>query len=159
MEYPDYHAKQISTFVRLSRIHDMHPSQIGECWIWTRSKNKGGYGSVSVKYSDKIYNTTAHRLAWEWHHRTKIPNGMVIMHTCDNPSCVNPYHLKLGTQADNMADKHAKGRYRNGGRIWTNKEIREMQIAYFQHGITQTELAEVYNISQSQICQLIKRDI
>jgi hypothetical protein len=71
------------------------------CWIWTAA-NKDGYG----RYSNSGY---AHRISWEMHFG-KIPAGMFVCHKCDNPPCVNPDHLFLGTNQDNVNDMRAKGR-------------------------------------------------
>ena len=72
------------------------------CWIWTGSKNRDGYG--------RFYHTSAHRASYEIF-KGGIPVGISVLHSCDNPSCVNPNHLWLGTQADNMHDCIAKGRF------------------------------------------------
>ncbi len=79
-----------------------------ECWEWTGGRHPSGYGQIWIggKYGSHIY---AHRASWEINGH-KIPDGMCVLHHCDNPPCVNPAHLFIGTQADNMRDKQAKGR-------------------------------------------------
>lgn len=77
------------------------------CHEYTGSRSPRGYGQVYRGRGKRPYH--AHRLAWELAHGP-IPAGMHILHTCDNPPCVNPAHLSLGTHADNMADMARKGR-------------------------------------------------
>lgn len=78
------------------------------CWSWIGAKcRKTGYGSLQIDGTGR----RAHRFSYELHHGP-IPDGMVVMHACDNPGCVNPAHLSLGTNQDNVDDKMAKGRHR-----------------------------------------------
>lgn len=75
------------------------------CWIWTAQKKTKGYGVIGVAGKTK----TASRVSYELY-VGEIPNGLFVLHRCDNPSFVNPDHLFLGTAADNAADRDAKGR-------------------------------------------------
>lgn len=79
------------------------------CWEWLGARANGGYGLFAVQNPRRI---TAHRYSWELHNGP-IPAGMHVLHHCDNPPCVNPAHLFLGTASDNMRDMLAKGRGRN----------------------------------------------
>lgn len=76
-----------------------------ECWIWNSTTDKNGYGIFKLGNKD----VKAHRVSWEFHSGS-IPLGMQILHKCDNPPCINPNHLFLGTPQDNMDDKKKKGR-------------------------------------------------
>lgn len=78
-----------------------------ECWVWTGSNDGKGYGQISAGAGRSPIK--AHRLSWEIHNG-QIPAGMVICHRCDNPKCVNPSHLFVGTQKDNMVDCATKNR-------------------------------------------------
>lgn len=75
------------------------------CWEWTSARNEPGYGVLRIGEGNKL----AHRLSWELEHGP-IPSGLIVLHRCDNPGCVRPDHLLLGTHADNNADMWAKGR-------------------------------------------------
>jgi len=84
------------------------------CWLWTGSKRGGEsgsvYGSIMLKYEKGKHNDEfTHRVSYILEHGV-IPKGMHVLHTCDNPLCVRPDHLRVGTHQDNMNDKKAKGR-------------------------------------------------
>jgi hypothetical protein len=82
------------------------PEPTSGCWLWA-----GAYTTTYGTFMrENQRQENAHRVAWELHHDRKIPHGMVICHRCDNPGCVNPAHLFLGTYQDNERDKIAKGR-------------------------------------------------
>lgn len=87
-----------------------------DCWLWTGGLNGGGYGSMG----NDGRSITAHRASWQIHYG-EIPNvqpRLVVMHKCDNPQCVNPHHLELGTYSDNIQDSIRKGRFKAGiGRV------------------------------------------
>jgi hypothetical protein len=81
------------------------------CWEYQGGKNNLGYGMIR---DDKKMRTT-HRVSYEEHTQTKIPSNLVVMHSCDNPCCVNPAHLSLGTRKDNTQDMLQKGRGKQYG--------------------------------------------
>lgn len=81
------------------------------CWEWTGARSAKGYGVLNVRETSRL----ASRVAWQLEHG-KIPRGLYVLHKCDNPGCVRPSHLFLGTLADNNADMLAKGRYHRGPR-------------------------------------------
>ena len=82
------------------------------CWIWTRYRQRQGYGWVCVQ--QKYY--LAHRLAWEFVNGP-VPDGLFVLHKCDNPPCVNPDHMFLGDHQANCDDKIRKGRIALGERV------------------------------------------
>lgn len=87
-------------------------TSINDCWMWKASKNKKGYGNFYVSIGNsKDKHILAHRMAYIlWNHLNEIPDGLQVLHRCDNPSCCNPAHLFLGTNQDNMNDMMQKGR-------------------------------------------------
>lgn len=84
------------------------------CWIWTGLLSNVGYGKIGVGL--KTYSV--HRYAYETY-IGKIPKNLLVLHKCDNRCCVNPAHLFLGTQSDNIKDMYAKNRFR--AKHWKNK--------------------------------------
>ena len=77
------------------------------CWEWVGSRLPKGYGRFYPKLRIGLY---AHRVSWEIANGREVPSGLVVMHSCDNPKCVNPAHLGVGTHGDNARDCFAKGR-------------------------------------------------
>lgn len=116
----------------------------GDCWLWARYRHPSGYGQFS--------HMQAHRVAWELTHGP-IPEGVVVCHRCDNPSCVNPDHLFLGTDAENIADRDAKGRgprgLRNGRAVLTPDRVGELRAAA-QGGLSAAQLGRMFGVSPSQ---------
>ena len=84
------------------------PVEEGGCWEWLGGRDLAGYGRIRLGPKARG-EAKAHRVAWEITHGT-IPDGMCVCHRCDNPPCVRPNHLFLGTIGDNNRDMHAKGR-------------------------------------------------
>ena len=131
------------------------------CWIWqgkSRSGTCGLYGRIRVNGR----NVAAHRFSWELHNRKSIPEKMFVLHTCDNPSCVNPNHLFLGTHQDNMDDKVAKNRqakgddFKNrkpaiGERNGLAKLTKEKAMNIFLDDRPQRTIAKEHGISQTAV--------
>jgi len=118
------------------------------CWIWTGSQNSRGYGLISSggTNSRTLY---AHRVSYELTRGTIIPPNMDILHLCDNPPCVRPDHLQLGTRLDNIMDMLRKGRY--NARKLTDDNIREILERMDVPG---TVFAEKFGVSKSLISKV-----
>lgn len=100
-----------STETLLEKLRRYAPEgPAAECWPWNGARDPYGYGQFWDHYQRRVIQ--APRVAWELA-RGPIPDGMKVLHTCDTPPCVNPAHLFLGTDADNVRDAIAKGRRRH----------------------------------------------
>jgi hypothetical protein len=121
---------------------------VDTCWKWTGSKNDKGYGQI--RNNKKIFY--AHRISYEIHNGS-INDGQVVIHSCDNPECTNPRHLKVGSQADNLHDAFMKGRM-NGTPIFDN-DVRDIINLYNIQGYTQKHIAKLYGCNQSNICRIV----
>lgn len=129
----------------------------GECWLWTGTINSWGYGSVGSGVLGSRWSFGAHRVMWTLR-RGAIGSGLSVCHTCDNPRCVRPEHLWLGTTAENSADMVRKGRSTAGGKTRRAKlnqdkvrEIRGLSAA----GHTQRALARKFGVAQTTINKLL----
>lgn len=112
-----------------------------KCWIYKGSYTSKGYPSLSLNNK----STPGHRFSYELFYG-KIPEDHVVRHKCDNPKCVNPYHLETGTHQDNMMDRLIRNRTpkgaRNGRSVLTEDQVRNIA----ERGGTYKELAEEYNV-------------
>jgi hypothetical protein len=130
---------------------------IRECVIWSGRRQRQGYG---VRYF-RGKSWLVHRLAWEEAHGP-IPDGLCVLHRCDNPPCYNLDHLFLGTRADNIADMEAKGRARkvrgeaHGLSRLSDGEVRELRDLYAAGGVRQSDLAAQFAIGQTTVCEIVR---
>ena len=131
-----------------------------DCWNWSGGTNKGGYGLFSIKH--KMF--LVHRISFKLF-IGEIPEKMQVNHTCDNTLCINPKHLWLGTQKDNMDDKKKKGRaiYAQGEDVNTAKlkvfEVRKIRDLYSTNKFTYLELSKKFSVSESNIGMIIRNKI
>lgn len=129
------------------------------CIEWAGGCNKAGYGRRWNPSTKKL--ELAHREAWR-ENFGQIPEGMNVLHRCDNPPCVNPNHLFLGTHADNVADRDRKGRgnqpkgERHPMSKLCDQDVRDIRIAS-GHGSSTIDLSELYRVDPETIRRVINR--
>jgi len=132
---------------------------ITSCWNFTGSL-VNGYGCIGFGLKNLM---KAHRASYLVHFG-EIPDNLDCCHTCDNPTCINPDHLFLGTAKENMEDMYSKGRRKHTGDSSPNRKLSEkivsdIRIEYNGDGVNQTELANKYNTSQSNISNIVRNNI
>jgi hypothetical protein len=131
---------------------------INDCWEWQGVKNILGYGFIVYRKEKKI-KIQAHRASWIIH-KGVIKNGLLVCHHCDNPSCVNPSHLFLGTTQDNMTDKVRKGRAsslhgeKNPSHKLSIFEVVQIRNKY-SNNYEQKQLAIDYGVTLATICNIV----
>jgi hypothetical protein len=120
------------------------------CWLWIGHKIRRGYGQLRAFNRQRWQ---AHRLSWLLHYG-EIPDGKWVLHRCDNPSCVNPHHLFLGTHDDNVADKVSKNRQMRGTKCHTHK-LTERDVArirsLLQSKVSYQKIATQFKVTKSNI--------
>lgn len=125
------------------------------CWSWSAAKDKDGYGMFRGDVLG-VTCTRAHRYSWAFHNQALIPDGAVICHSCDNPECCNPAHLRLGTHADNQQERRAKGRH-GVNRTPAAKITPEAVIAIRAAQGRQADIAKVYGLTQTTVSDIKRR--
>lgn len=151
------------------------------CWEWTGYRQPPhGYGTITVRQLKPRGPYYAHRLAWIVSRQRLIPPTKQVLHRCDNPPCIRPSHLFLGTHQDNMDDMMRKGRQRDGhlygddhplrknpalaargeshgGAKLTARQVQAIRRAYSRGGVTQEALARQYHISRPNVSGIVNR--
>jgi hypothetical protein len=130
------------------------------CWLWMGVENSNGYG----RFTHKDDHHLAHRFGYELFFGS-IPDGMNVCHRCDNRKCVNPEHLWLGSQSDNLNDAVAKGRMhrpdtradRNGNTSLTWEKVRTIRSMH-DSGVRKFHLASLFGVSPSTIGNIINQE-
>jgi hypothetical protein len=146
-----------------------------DCWEWLGPKHRKGYGIIGKGGRSGGMKLT-HRVAWEITHGEPVPDGLFVMHTCDNPPCCNPNHLEVGTHAQNMAHMREAGRSSIGERHYmvqhpewirrgveqsstklTEDDVRRIRAKYAAKEATQTTLAAEFGVGSSTISLIVNR--
>lgn len=127
------------------------------CWNWIGSKKQYNYG---IFWNGKK-RVLASRWSWEYHNQACIAKGVYCLHKCDNPACVNPTHLYLGTQKNNMQDMVARGRKpsrvgeRNGRSKLTENQVKNIRSLYCSGKYSKVDLGKMFKITAEQIGHIV----
>ena len=128
-----------------------------QCWEWIAAKDRDGYGLYR-----NVKMVKAHRFSWELYFGP-ITNNLLCLHKCDFPSCVNPYHLFLGTHHDNVQDKVSKNRQKAAvhvGTLNTNVKLQESDVLKIRNDNREAKvIAEQYGVSRTQIYRIKNRKL
>lgn len=148
-------AKEQQRFWR--KINKLSPS---ECWPWTGATNTRGYGKFRV--NKKLYYAT--RMVWFLAHGAQ-PDGLGLLHKCDNPICCNPDHLFLGSRADNVADMTSKRRNRvplgsdHSNATLTDSDVIAIRRLRATTSLTGVEIGKQFGVTKSTVARIITRQI
>lgn len=142
-----------TTSKRIARFHERYRVVESGCWEWTHRKDGKGYGRVGWPPF-----TFAHRFSYAAF--VGPLDDLCVLHRCDNPSCVNPDHLFLGTREDNVADMLAKGRTARG-ETFVNSKLTAKQVIELRQrgeaGHSPRLLAETFGVTRENIYAILKR--
>lgn len=126
-------------------------ADLGSCWVWTGFCAKyNGYGKMHVDTEAGKRSFVAHRVSWTLHFG-EIPDGKEVLHRCDNPPCVRPDHLLIGTHTDNMRDMSAKGR--SAAAALTAGQVREIRAA-LARGERKSTVADRFGTSRQNMTSI-----
>ncbi|QJY46687.1 HNH endonuclease [Pseudonocardia broussonetiae] len=126
-----------------------------ECWPWPGGLSSYGYGRFLLERRFRWASVGAHRVSLERHLGRRLLPTEQACHRCDNPSCVNPTHLFVGTNADNCRDMRLKQRQK---KKLTDAQVLELRARYAAGGVLQRELGDEYGIGQSYVSTLVRGD-
>jgi len=149
-------AQQIAIFHSRCKINENTPEK---CLEWQRGLFNSGYGKF--QYQGKQMLT--HRLSYELFHGRPITEGMFLLHSCDNPKCVKPDHLREGTNQENMDDRNSRNRQANGeshgkSKLTANQVLEIRQKYQTLEDCTQAALANEFGVSQPTISKIIHNE-
>jgi hypothetical protein len=142
-----------------------------ECWLWDKPNHSRGYGQFGIGWKQYL----AHRVSWELANGQPVPEGLEVRHTCDNPPCVNPAHLLIGTASDNMRDMVERDRGPTGdraparrypermprGEAHKRSKLTAMQVVTIRAralaGVSYCALGREYGVSDATVRRAVKR--
>lgn len=131
-------------------------ADVDDCWNWQASTTEKGYGRIWWNGKTR----RAHRIAYELTYGN-IADDIEVLHTCDNPSCCNPRHLFIGSQADNMRDREQKNRAnhaaneRHGRHKLTDEQVARLRRIYANRRVKYSTLAKLFRISIKQVWNIL----
>lgn len=116
------------------------------CWIWNAATDPKGYGAFRYEGKTQIASRVSYQL-----YKGNVPSGLHVLHTCDNPSCVNPDHLFLGTNDDNVEDRKSKGRRVGRLKVLDPKQLEELIAMLGKGDLSYREISRRTSISRETI--------
>ena len=132
-----------------------------DCWIWTGGHNDRMYAIFNVRKDGKSFQYKASHYSWKLFTGRDVPVGLFVCHHCDQPLCVNPHHLFLGTNQDNVDDMVEKGRQAKGERLGSSKltmeTVRLIRDEHMNGSVAFTALAEKYGVTRKTIANVVHR--
>ena len=131
-----------------------------DCWLWTAGKDKDSYGKFAIRHNGKRIDSRAHAFSWELHNGKPVPKGMLVCHTCDTPSCVNPAHLFIGTPQDNTDDMIKKNRHTHGEESnfakLTEEQVKKIRQLH-KTGMNYKQIADLFDVQDETIRNIVLR--
>jgi len=151
--------EEINDFLRPDSVVLFWSHVRKDCWCYTATRSHAGHGHLKRHANGHYKHFQAHAYSWIIHFG-EIPDGLCVLHKCDNPCCVNPEHLYLGTRRQNNEEASRKGRTAKGETHYaaklSNDTVIEMRRLY-SDGHTQKALAQKYGIGQGLVSRVVRR--
>lgn len=145
----------------LERLEHFLPSELVDdaCWEWQGAPDRHGYGRIRA--NNRGPSLLAHRVAWEAHNAEPVPAELCVCHRCDNRLCVNPSHLFIGTNLENIQDRDAKKRQTRGTRHHKSKltpeQVAQIRRLFAEGQQTKSQLAKRFGITDTSVHLIIIR--